>query len=205
MRKAATVWCAWTLLFSGLCLAGPVLTITVTPGNISAAYDGEGVSEFAPYPANPEAGDWFSLAAVAPDGAINIAQIRIELVVPPFIFEVAEACVDGVGVAAAKPPGTPLTFTNCVGSANVGLYLNGVPQSFDTIEWQDDGPPGAGSFTVFCRDAADHDMSGAVAVPDIFAYLSDWFAGSPRADCDTDGVCTVPDIFGFLTAWFGGV
>jgi hypothetical protein len=74
-----------------------------------------------------------------------------------------------------------------------------------TIEWRDDGPPGAGAFTVFCRDTADHDRSGAADVPDIFAYLSDWFAASARADCDTDGAVTVPDIFGFLTAWFGGV
>jgi hypothetical protein len=56
--------------------------------------------------------------------------------------------------------------------------------------------------------AADFDASGDVGVPDIFAFLSAWFAGtdSPGAwRTDFNGSCTidVPDIFAFLSAWFG--
>jgi hypothetical protein len=49
---------------------------------------------------------------------------------------------------------------------------------------------------------ADHDGSGAVAVADIFAFLSDWFAGD--ADFDGSGATEVGDIFAFLAAWFQG-
>jgi hypothetical protein len=49
---------------------------------------------------------------------------------------------------------------------------------------------------------ADHDGSGIVAVADIFAFLSDWFAGD--ADFDGSGATEVGDIFAFLAAWFQG-
>lgn len=52
-----------------------------------------------------------------------------------------------------------------------------------------------------CR--GDFDRSGVKAVPDIFAYLSAWFAGNAEADIDgVDGI-GVPDIFAFLALWFG--
>ena len=52
--------------------------------------------------------------------------------------------------------------------------------------------------------AADFDCSGTLAVPDIFSFLSAWFAQSPRADIDSNGAITVPDIFSFLGLWFAG-
>ncbi len=51
---------------------------------------------------------------------------------------------------------------------------------------------------------ADYDCSGTVGVQDIFAYLSDWFAGAPSADFNGVGGITIQDIFDFLTAWFVG-
>ncbi len=48
---------------------------------------------------------------------------------------------------------------------------------------------------------ADFDESGTIDVPDIFAFLSAWFAGSCRADTDGGGL-GVPDIFTFLSLWF---
>lgn len=48
----------------------------------------------------------------------------------------------------------------------------------------------------------DFDQSGAVAVPDIFAFLSAWFAALPSADLDGTPGVTVPDIFTFLARWF---
>jgi len=51
---------------------------------------------------------------------------------------------------------------------------------------------------------ADFDGDDAVTVPDIFAFLSAWFASDPAADFDGNGVIAVPDIFAFLSAWFAG-
>ncbi len=50
----------------------------------------------------------------------------------------------------------------------------------------------------------DLDGSGAADVPDVFAFLSLWFAGSAAADFDGANGLGVPDIFAFLTAWFAG-
>jgi uncharacterized repeat protein (TIGR01451 family) len=52
----------------------------------------------------------------------------------------------------------------------------------------------------FCP--GDYNRDGVTAVPDIFAFLSDWFAGVPKADMNCSGTLDVPDIFEFLTAWF---
>ena len=52
--------------------------------------------------------------------------------------------------------------------------------------------------------AADFDGDGTVAVPDIFAFLSAWFAMDESAEFDGSPGITVPDIFAFLSAWFAG-
>jgi hypothetical protein len=48
----------------------------------------------------------------------------------------------------------------------------------------------------------DWEDDGDVDVPDIFAFLSSWFAG--EGDFDLSGTNEVPDIFAFLACWFGG-
>jgi hypothetical protein len=58
------------------------------------------------------------------------------------------------------------------------------------------------NLTPCCR--ADHNQDGTISVPDIFAFLADWFAPSLRADFDSSGTVSVPDIFAFLSAWFAG-
>ncbi len=63
------------------------------------------------------------------------------------------------------------------------------------------GVPASLTLLVCLGAPADWDCSGNVEVPDIFAYLSDWFAG--RGDFNNDGVNDVPDIFAFLSSWFG--
>lgn len=52
--------------------------------------------------------------------------------------------------------------------------------------------------------AVDLNDSGGADVPDIFMFLSRWFAGDPSADFDGNGTIAVPDIFSFLSAWFEG-
>jgi len=74
------------------------------------------------------------------------------------------------------------------------------------------GPGSGGSVNVLrnaftpppppCR--ADFDGNGLVQVPDIFAFLSAWFALDPRADFNGIQGVNVPDIFAFLSAWFAG-
>jgi hypothetical protein len=49
---------------------------------------------------------------------------------------------------------------------------------------------------------ADFDDSGTADVPDIFAFLSAWFAQDPAADIDGTPGIGVPDIFFFLSLWF---
>jgi len=60
------------------------------------------------------------------------------------------------------------------------------------------------AFTLPDSCPADFDGNGTVAVPDIFAFLSAWFAQGNGADFDGNGTVAVPDIFAFLSAWFAG-
>ncbi len=54
-----------------------------------------------------------------------------------------------------------------------------------------------------CR--VDVDGDGEVQVPDIFAFLSAWFAGDvSAANFNLDCCVNVTDIFSFLSAWFAG-
>jgi len=98
-------------------------------------------------------------------------------------------------------------FTNPVGACCVGaacttvlesvcISAGGVFQGI-AVACAAAGEPGA------CC-AADFDSNGAVEVPDIFAFLSAWFAGNAAADFDGNGMVQVPDIFAFLSAWFAG-
>ncbi len=65
------------------------------------------------------------------------------------------------------------------------------------------GATGSGNMTiVYCP--ADFDANGIVEVPDIFAFLSAWFAQDPRANVDGNAAVEVPDIFAFLSLWFSG-
>ncbi len=51
---------------------------------------------------------------------------------------------------------------------------------------------------------ADWNDNGITDVPDIFAFLADWFAMESAADYNESGMIDVPDIFSFLSDWFAG-
>jgi YVTN family beta-propeller protein len=51
---------------------------------------------------------------------------------------------------------------------------------------------------------ADWNANGTADVPDIFGFLSAWFAMEPAANFDGVGGIEVSDIFAFLAAWFAG-
>ena len=50
----------------------------------------------------------------------------------------------------------------------------------------------------------DYNRDQQATVADIFAFLTDWFAGAPGADWGGNGTITVTDIFEFLADWFSG-
>ncbi len=58
----------------------------------------------------------------------------------------------------------------------------------------------AGGVRLIVTHIADFNNDLQVNVPDIFAFLSAWFAGN--GDFNSDGVNSVPDIFAYLSAWF---
>ncbi len=68
------------------------------------------------------------------------------------------------------------------------------------------GNVGEYCFFISCEQpcAGDFDNNGVREVPDIFAFLSAWFAHNPRADIDGVPGIGVPDIFAFLSLWFAG-
>lgn len=70
------------------------------------------------------------------------------------------------------------------------------------------GPSGAGTFSIWIGDpmrGGDYDADGEVAVPDLFAFLGEFFAGTARAGaCDGVSGCTNEDVWTFLRAWVEG-
>ena len=58
-----------------------------------------------------------------------------------------------------------------------------------------------GSIVLGCL--CDWNGNGVADVPDIFAFLADWFAATPAAN-NFGGTPGVPAIFAFLTCWFAG-
>jgi glucose/arabinose dehydrogenase len=55
-----------------------------------------------------------------------------------------------------------------------------------------------------CECRADYDGVNGVGLPDVFAFLTEWFAQSPRSDYNGVNGVEILDIFDFLTAWFVG-
>jgi len=91
-----------------------------------------------------------------------------------------------------------LTIRNIVG-ADAGAYTVRLSSATDSVT----SDPAA--LTVQGGGcAADFDANGVREVPDIFAFLSAWFAQDPRSDFDHSGTISVPDIFAFLSSWFAG-
>jgi hypothetical protein len=123
----------------------------------------------------------------------------------------ATGFLDGVFVATntttSPTPGTwptgTLTLTSAQPFNSVVVHYDAHPPTC-----QDWGPEFLADnmivvmASVLCP--ADFDASGTVAVPDIFAFLSAWFALDSAADFDNSGTISVPDIFAFLSAWFAG-
>jgi len=137
----------------------------------------------------------------------------------------AVGLIDGLLPGSPVPQNTPMSFAMDVSDADTIRYfrtslaagrLNVVVSSLAITEQQSSnvpafycketpvaigGVPASLTLRVCVGAPADWDCSGNVNVPDIFAFLADWFAG--RGDFNADGTNEVPDIFAFLASWFG--
>jgi len=107
-----------------------------------------------------------------------------------------------IGWYVALNDGSGIDFDGVV---NGRVTLADIGPNFSLFDVTGDGVVGGEDLSWFdvpttCR--ADWDENGSVQVPDIFAFLSSWFAGN--ADFDLNGQTEVPDIFAFLSAWFSG-
>lgn len=72
-------------------------------------------------------------------------------------------------------------------------------------QWHESGVEPALFSTYPCdRCPADHNGDGLTTVTDIFAYLTDFMEGHPRADADGAPGVTVQDVFAFLVRYFAG-
>jgi hypothetical protein len=120
-----------------------------------------------------------------------------------FQSDIADQTHTTAQLLALAAPGSEITITAVVAGTQV---RTGVDRDLDG--WFD---ADEASVCADPADADDHpgsplslDVDGdlTVGVPDIFAFLSAWFAGD--ADFDSSGMTGVPDIFAYLSAWFAG-
>jgi hypothetical protein len=107
-------------------------------------------------------------------------------------------------VCTPNPCGAPQTGACCIGgscSVTTQAACTGPNSFFEGVGTTCNEP--GNNTTPCCR--ADFNQDQNLGVPDIFAFLSAWFAGDDTANFDGDGADpTVPDIFAFLSAWFSG-
>lgn len=90
-------------------------------------------------------------------------------------------------------------------SAADGTVTVGTGETWSVFDLNGDGIIDAGDLSIFTPPCiADFDADGDRDVPDIFTFLSAWFAIDARADIDGLGGIAVPDIFAFMSLWFAG-
>jgi len=112
----------------------------------------------------------------------------------------------GTAVFTLVTPAAHATVT-IAGATAIVIPTTGITGN-DSFQYRVVTPSGTSNtatVTLWYACAGDFDGNGATTVPDIFAFLSAWFAAAPAADFDdSGGAPAVPDIFAFLSAWFAG-
>ncbi len=109
----------------------------------------------------------------------------------------------GIGTVCGVNTCVPETGACCVGSICVVVTSSACTGQGGSYRGANTACNQPGNNTQPCC-RADFDLNGFVQVPDIFAFLSAWFAQNASADFDRNGTTEVPDIFAFLSAWFAG-
>jgi hypothetical protein len=165
----------------------------------------------------------FTLGLITVGDATDFYAItNVDWTVPPFALQPAAIAITGSGSFAA---GQHPFATHQHGSLDVTLtpapagwsaaqhfdstlasYLRNVPPPVIDIEMATSttGCPGIRMRVVASWYRSDFNGDGTIGVPDIFAFLNSWFAGSPAADFDGTNGLAVQDIHAFLSAWFAG-
>lgn len=128
---------------------------------------------------------------IGTDGTLGITQYLSDG--PP--LTILQHCF----LCEAAPENTPMPhfdqFGYCGGPY---LTLGGIRYAFQSFEWEMETD---NSFYLRGWLLADWDKNGRADVPDLFSFLSSWFAQDPRADASCNRVINVPDIFMFISEW----
>jgi hypothetical protein len=203
------------LVIGGFNIPLPLGEATITTFTVD---QGEGEAEGALIPAGP--GTYTVAIPVTVELSLGAAVLDQELPPTPqslpLVFA-ATVTLDGQGGASISvgldgfeilqeledPIGDPfqLPFTEplCQGNLIFTLQLLGLSIASSS----DATLVATGTKQAAPACPCDWDGSGAIGVPDIFAFLASWFGQEPAADFDGVGGIAVPDIFAFLACWFG--
>lgn len=96
-------------------------------------------------------------------------------------------------------------ITTPQGSSQLSYWFMNIAPVLDSFPTPLEGELGESYIRLTIQPCiADWNGDFASSVPDIFAYLADWFRGEPNADIDGVPGVGVRDIFQFLTFWFAG-
>ena len=182
----------------------PVGSIVVNASNISVQYASPGVVE-GPVPISATNFSFTDVpsnsSGTASYNATGTVCTLLQAQTPPQpcsgMFDLAEA---GTQNASALPGSVVLNGRTATVSGTISISGPLDPAN-----------PSLGSLAIsgvfvgtgqvpYCP--GDFNQSGSVGVPDIFAFLSAWFAGLPSADLDGAPGIGVSDIFAFLGLWF---
>ncbi len=176
----------------------------LTPINViqNGSPDGIAIVDTPPLPASPTIID-----SISYEGAITAA------IIPGFSDPVN--LVNGTMLPAGVADNNTVNIS-------LGRFPSGLDSNDDATDWQINAFPTPGAPNVdalgnispivpppppppprFCCPV-DYNLDGVVNVPDIFVFLSSWFAGDPQADFNQTGGIGISDIFDFLAAWFLG-
>ena len=193
------------------CFAAPAnddcLNAQVITGFGNFAYDNRGASGVGPDPVCAETlGEdvWFSWAAPC-TGDVTVSTCLLNLTDDLFAVYQGSNCGDLNTLTACNDDGCGVvggqsiaTFAVTAGTSyliRMGTWnaTAGGENFFDITNVNCSGGP------AFCD--ADWCQDGSVGVPDIFCFLSAWFANDPTAR-NYGGNPGVPAIFAFLSIWF---
>jgi pimeloyl-ACP methyl ester carboxylesterase len=156
---------------------------------------------------------WWSTHATPSSAYFGFCHVQDQLSAKVAVWSALGMAAFGqvVDVASVAPPfGQTHQLSTSVPPAVAGQYHNST--TVDSVTPRNpDGSPAYLPTWMYLLGAsepgcpADFDENGEVEVPDIFAFLSAWFAHDASADFDgSGGTVAVPDIFAFLAAWFAG-
>jgi hypothetical protein len=111
----------------------------------------------------------------------------------------------GTFTASFESGGLNGEITTPQGSSELSYWFMNIAPVLDSFPTPLEGELGESFIRLTIQPCiADWNGDFASNVPDVFAYLTDWFRGETNADIDGVPGVGVSDIFRFLTFWFAG-